>query len=146
MRLSTRARYAARIMVCITTQEHQGPVSKQRIADLEDLSPDYVEQILVSLRNAGLVHSHRGIKGGFTTARDPSTVTITDVLTAVEGPIALVPPAECTKTCGRIEACITRTVWAHASQMLTDFFSGITVQQLADEATAKTAEAVHYHI
>jgi len=65
MKLSTKGRYAARIMLCIAKHQTNGAVTKKKIAEQEGISTDYIEQIVVPLKNAGLVTSTRGLRGGF---------------------------------------------------------------------------------
>lgn len=136
MRLSTRGRYATRILLCIARQEQSGPVRKQLIADSECVSPDYVEQILVALKNAGIVHSHRGVKGGFTLAHDPADTSVNDVLLAVEGPMNLTPCLGNANHCDREDRCVTRGLWEHASTRLQEFFSETSLKDLLEREKA----------
>lgn len=146
MKLSTRARYAARIMANIAANEEGGPVQKHRIAKEEALSSDYVEQILVSLRNAGLVNSHRGAKGGFTLASEPAKITVMDVITATDGPLSLAPCEEAPEDTVCNGECITRPIWAHASKMLEEYFSGITIKELAAKYEERKQQSIDYQI
>jgi Rrf2 family transcriptional regulator, cysteine metabolism repressor len=130
--LSTKGRYATRIMVFLAMNRSTRPVRKQDVAAAEGISPDYVEQILIKLKTGGLVESRRGVAGGFVLACEPSKVTVRDILEAVEGPIALVP---CLKEdCQRASACATRGVWNEATETLRSFFAGITLAQLAKKS------------
>ena len=72
MKLSTKGRYATRILLCISRLQGDQPVPKKRIAEQEGISTDYIEQIIVPLKNAGLVNSVRGLRGGFRLAKDPA--------------------------------------------------------------------------
>ena len=108
MTISTKGRYACRIMVLLTTRASGGPVTKHDIAETEAISPDYVQQIMMRLKAAGLVRSHRGRGGGFSVARDPETISISDVLVAMEGRVA---PA----TCGEPECCDRADTVPHAT-------------------------------
>ena len=85
MKLSTKGRYASRIMLCIARYEQDGPVPKKRIAEQEGISTDYIEQIIVPLKNAGLVVSTRGLRGGFKLATSAAEITLYDILAATEG-------------------------------------------------------------
>ena len=132
MKLSTKGRYATRIMVYLASKNDDLPTRKDEISKAEGISSDYIEQILTKLRTAGLVISRRGVKGGFTLARSADKITVFDVLVAAEGPVNVVP---CLKEkCERISICVTRPIWAKANEVLKDLFSGITIEQLADEA------------
>ena len=135
LKLSTKGRYATRIMVYLATREGQGNVRKHEVATAEGISRDYAEQLLVKLKTAGLVASHRGVGGGFTLARPADRITVADVLRATEGPICLVP----CETCERATACVTRALWQKADSMLGALFAETTIKDLAEEANALTA-------
>ncbi len=98
MTISTKGRYACRIMVLLAARVSAGPVTKYEIAEAEAISPDYVQQIMMRLKAAGLVRSHRGRGGGFSVAKDPKLISISDVLVAMEGRVAPAP-------CGEPECC-----------------------------------------
>lgn len=132
LKLSTKERYAVRIMVCLATRNDDHPARKQEISDSEDISPDYVVQIMMKLRTAGLVVSHRGVNGGFALAKAPDRITVTDVLEAVEGPIALVPCLN--GPCKRASSCVTRYMWQKAGAALKDTFSGVTIGEMAKQS------------
>ena len=89
--LSTKGRYATRIMIRLAQAPPGEPLCVQEITASEEIVAAYVEQILLSLKAAGLVRSHRGAKGGFSLARRPEAITVGQVLAATEGPVCLVP-------------------------------------------------------
>jgi len=130
MTLSTRGRYATRIMVCLAESPGRTkPMTRTEIAANEDISANYVEQLMAPLRAAGLVRSHRGRHGGFSLARAAEKVTVADVLRAVEGPLVLVPcvgPA----SCDRAPDCPTRPVWQRASAALERVFTATTIADM----------------
>ncbi len=132
MKLSTKGRYATRIMVCLAMKDSTIPRRKQEIAESEGISADYVEQILIRLKAGGLVVSHRGARGGFTLARDPRKITVTDVLQASEGPLSLVPCSQ--ENCERETACVTHAIWRNAEVALSAVFDGNTIADLAEKA------------
>lgn len=138
MTISSKGRYAARIMVHLASVPTGTTVTKHEIAAAEGISAAYVEQLMLPLRLAGLIKSHRGRAGGFSLAREPETVTIADVLRAVEGPVE-VAPCNDSSTCGRAPECPTRGVWQKASTMLDDLFSSTTI---ADLSCGRTHEAL----
>ena len=131
--MSTRVRYAARIMVHLAVNDSGSPIRKQDIAEAEGISADYVEQILMKLKTSGLVVSRRGKHGGFRLGREPQEVTVADVVEAAEGPIALVP---CTadETCRRASVCVSRRVWQTATIALNEVLRGTTIADLASGA------------
>ena len=105
-------------------------LTKREIAEAEDISPAYVQQLLMRLGTTGFVHSHRGKAGGFTLARAPEMITVLDVLKACEGEIVLSPCVN-TVTCKRGPGCHTRLLWVRAAELLDNFFGGVTIAELA---------------
>jgi len=132
LKLSTKGRYAARILVCLATKDNGMPTQRREIAKEEAISMDYVEQILIRLRTANLVRSCRGVKGGYFLARDAATITIEDAIEASEGKPSVGP--DCKNECKRNSACVVQSVWQKANKALVDLFSSITIAELAQEA------------
>ncbi len=145
IRLSTKGRYATRIMVTLALRGGAQPARKQEIAEAENISADYVEQILMRLKAAGLVLSHRGARGGFSLAVKPDKLTVYTVLVATEGPLDLVPCAE--TDCDQLTTCVTREVWEAASAALEKVFKSTTIGELARNALRhRSAHAPSYVI
>lgn len=128
--ISTRGRYATRITVLLAAQADGPPLSKFQIAEAEGITPAYVQQLMMALRLAGLVVSHRGRVGGFTLARAAETITVSDVLQAVEGAVMPAPCREASH-CERAATCPTRPVWERAAEMLEGLFAATTIASLA---------------
>jgi Rrf2 family cysteine metabolism transcriptional repressor len=130
MAISTRGRYATRIMVLLASRHGKQPMTKYDIGAAEEISPAYVQQLMTALRLAGLVATHRGRQGGFSLTRPPESVTVADVLKAVEGDVM---PAPCRTTghCQRANTCPTRPIWEKAAQLLEDLFTGTSIADLA---------------
>jgi Rrf2 family protein len=121
-------------MVRLAMQGNDIPCRKHEIADSEGISGDYVEQILIRLKAAGLVESHRGSKGGFTINGSPESITVADVLTASEGPVAIAP---CTMgECSRKTDCVTRLIWNEAEHAISDVLGRHTIAQLAERTNS----------
>jgi Rrf2 family protein len=117
-------------------------VTKYQIAEAEELSADYIEQIMVRLKASGLVISHRGRNGGFSIARDPKQISMADILMAVEGPIRPVPCID--SHCKREASCPTRSIWEHAVATLDDLFGRTTLAKLVEKT--QTPENLDYSI
>jgi Rrf2 family protein len=126
-------------------QRGTGPVQKNQIARAEAITPDYVEQILVRLRAAGLVSSQRGVKGGFVIAVDPARTTVAAIISAMEGAISLVPCRE--SNCDRGTICVTRPLWERASAALEQVFADVSIQDLANQArTVRDSKSSSFQI
>jgi Rrf2 family protein len=130
MAISTRGRYSLRILITMASEPQGHLFTKHEIAETEALSDAYVQQLMVALRAAGFVSSHRGKVGGFTLTRDANTITVAEVLAATEGQITLAP-CLANESCERERDCPTRPLWVGATKLLDDFFSAVTVAELA---------------
>ena len=132
VKMSTKGRYATRIMVYLALNSSDRPARKREIAESEGIPADYVEQILSKLRTTGLVKSLRGARGGFQIGRDPGDITVADVVASTEGPLSLVACVD--EGCSRIDRCVTRTVWLEASNALEAVLTSKTIASLAQLA------------
>ena len=137
MKLSTKGRYATRILLCIARLEtEQQPVSKKSISEQEGISKDYIEQILVPLKNQGLVFSTRGLRGGFRLNKPASEITVYEIMSISEGDMGIV---NClTEGCSKSDACVVQKIWQGASDLLKEYFSKITLQDLYDDYNRRT--------
>lgn len=88
MKISTKGRYGLTIMMELAMKHGEGPTSLKSIAEKNQLSEHYLEQLVAPLRNAGLVKSIRGAYGGYILANDPANVTAGDIIRILEGPIS----------------------------------------------------------
>ncbi len=135
MKLSTRGRYGVTAMYELALNYGKGPLSLRTIANKQGISDNYLEQLICSLRNAGLVKSTRGAQGGYVLTKDPASITIGDIITIMEGPIALV---DCLLTdaqsdnqvCKKATQCVTRGVWADVCESISKVLNSITLADL----------------
>jgi Rrf2 family protein len=129
MAISTRGRYATRIMILLASRPEQGSLTKFQIGEAEGISPAYVQQLLMALRLAGLVRSHRGRDGGFSLARPAESINVLQVLQAVEGELM---PAPCRSEghCERMDACPTRPLWQKAAELLQGLIESTAISDL----------------
>ena len=145
MRVSTKGRYATRIMIYLALHGVKTPVRKKEVAKAEGLSADYVEQILTKLKTANLVHSQRGKHGGFILAQDAANITIKNIIEATEGPIILVDCAS--EKCGKTTPCVSSEIWQEASEAINAIFSKYTLAEMAKRSANKnSANALSFEI
>lgn len=128
--ISTKGRYSLRILIMMASQPRGHVFAKWEIAEAEDISCAYVQQLMATLKTTGLVASHRGRVGGFTLNRAPETVTVADILRATEGQVELAPCLG-DEGCDREAFCRAHPMWVRATELFDDYFSGITLAQLA---------------
>jgi Rrf2 family protein len=132
MKLSTRVRFGLRMMAQIALQGTQRPVLAKNIAEEQDISEAYVDQILLPLRTSGLLSSQRGRSGGYQLARTAESITVLDVVEALEGEICLVDCLEKPETCKRATRCVTRPVWTTLNKAICDCLARFTLAELRD--------------
>lgn len=136
MKLSTRGEYGLRAMLELARRYGEGPVSLKGIAQRQDISEHYLEQLVSGLRKAGLVRSTRGAQGGYMLAKKPEEITVGDIIRVLEGPIA---PMECVSEkeppeCERVHDCITRTIWARVRDSINQVLDSITLADMCAQA------------
>ncbi len=135
MKLSTKGRYSVTALYELALHYGEGVVPLKTIAKSQGISENYLEQLMAPLRRAGLVESARGAQGGYTLARPPADVTIGQIITAVEGPIALVDclltDAEADdQSCVRASECVTRRIWEEVCAGINSVLNNIALSDL----------------
>ncbi len=130
MKLSSRVRYGLRLLVDLAVSYEKGPVLLKDIADCERISKKYLEQIVITLRTAGLIGAIRGSKGGYFLIKDPRKIKMTDIYKILEGPFAPVDCLDNPKTCTLIRTCSTRKLWAKLAEGIEETFAGQTLVDL----------------
>lgn len=137
MRLSTKGQYAVRAMVVVALHGNTGPVPLRFIAEMEEISEQYLEQIFIELRKHGLVNGLRGARGGYVLTRPAAEITAGDIVRAVEGPIVLVD-CEHDGACQRVHVCATRELWAKVSASMSEVLDSTTLADLANWARERS--------
>lgn len=134
MKLTTKGRYGLRAMLDIATNFKGEPIPLKEIANRQDISEHYLEQLMSNLRKNGLVNGVRGVQGGYTLAKKPSKITVGDILRALEGPIGIVECVleEDSRECIREDICVTRIVWEKIRDSIINTVDSITLQDLCD--------------
>ncbi|MBN1411407.1 MAG: Rrf2 family transcriptional regulator, partial [Spirochaetales bacterium] len=105
MRITTKGRYGLRAVLSLAQTYCNRPVSIKTIAENEELSPEFLEQIFFKLKKAGLINSYRGPGGGFILSKKLSEISIRDIFEAVQETMAPVPCTDDSKKCGREKNC-----------------------------------------
>lgn len=134
MIVSTKGRYALRVMIDLALHHTDGYVPLSAIAERQNISEKYLESILVVLSRAEYLQATRGKGGGYRLARKPEAYTADEIIRLVEGTLA---PVSCMKdgeNCSRAEICPTRPMWAGLDRVITDYLSQWTLARLAQNA------------
>lgn len=131
MIISTKGRYALRVMVDLAQCGDQEYVPLREVAERQDISPKYLEAIVSILHKNGLVKGLRGKGGGYRLSCDINTCTVGDVLKLTEGSLAPVACLDCGKDgCERADDCPTLPMWEELDKIVDEFFNGITIADL----------------
>lgn len=130
LRLSTKGQYGVRAMFEIACGYPDRPVTIKEIARRQDVSTAYLEQILNSLRRAGLVKSVKGPGGGYLLSRRPEEITIAEILRDLEGPIAITSCLNPVEGCLRVDSCVTHLLWKSLGEQIDTFLRTISLSKL----------------
>ena len=136
MKITSSMEYATRLMVSLAKAHGQHAVTAERLSSLENVPTDYVNQLLLRLKRAGLLVSHRGSGGGYALSRPPEQVTLGQVLRAVEGKIfedVCEKYKDTDRDCRHQAGCGISPVWQKLASMIEQYFDGITLAQLTQE-------------
>ena len=131
MKISTKGRYALRLMLDLATYAKERPVSLKDVANRQDISEKYLEQIMSTLNKAGYVRSIRGAQGGYLLTKLPEEYTVGMILRLTEGDLAPVACLECgAKPCDRAFECRTYPIWTEFYRIVNEYFDGITLADI----------------
>ena len=138
MKISTRGRYALRLMLDLALNDNDQYITIKSISERQEISGKYLEQIISVLNRAGYVKSIRGAQGGYKLARPAQEYTVGMILRLIEGSLA---PVACmddeTNQCTRCKKCATLGVWEKINKAVSDVVDNITLADLAEEQRAK---------
>ncbi|MBF0475091.1 MAG: Rrf2 family transcriptional regulator [Deltaproteobacteria bacterium] len=137
MKMSTRGRYAVRAMLDLAINWGQGPINLKEMSRRQDISVKYLEQIFIPLKAAALIRSTRGPSGGYTLARAPEQVTLGEIITAIEGPVAIVDCVQQPEKYPRSQTCVTFDVWKQISEAISTILDRTTLSLLVTRHQAK---------
>ena len=141
LKLSTKGRYGTRLMVNLARHQKEGreAVILKSVAEEEGISIRYLEQIIIPLKINKLVKSIRGAGGGYSLGRAPETIKLCDILQALEGSCSLVECVEDESVCDKVLLCGTHEIWKGATELLKNYFEGITLADVLETQEKKQA-------
>lgn len=145
MKISTKGRYAIRLMIDIAQYSNGENVSIKDISKRQNISLKYLEQIVNTLSKAGFLRSYRGAQGGYRLTRKPEEYTIGDILRITEGELA---PVACledeSNQCPRVSRCPTIEFWTGLYKMINEYLDGTTILDLVKKAEENNADFCYY--
>ena len=140
MKISTKGRYALRLMLDLAIQPGDSAVPLRDVAERQEISDKYLEQIVTQLARGGLVRSVRGAGGGYLLTRTPEEYTVGEILRQLEGnqaPVSCVSGGSC---CGRADRCVTLEVWQQIQDAVDSVVDNITLADLVKRYHEKCPE------
>lgn len=132
MKISTKGRYGLRSIIDLIIHSNGENVPLINIAERQEISKNYLEQVFASLRKAGIVNSTKGAQGGYYLASKPSEITVGDVLRVLEGDLSVVSTDPAAQD-SPIEQCIQRNVWDKVDKKTQEIIDGISLEDLVNE-------------
>ena len=149
MKLTTMSRYGTRAVFDIAYHSAGLPVQVKDIAERQQIPIKYLEQIFHKLKNTDFMKSERGPGGGYVLTKDPSKITVGDIIKGVKEDTDLVScvcsSSEDGSPCSREGQCVTRSIWQRAARQITDYFNSVTMTDLCDEAKKKNIKKDAHH-
>lgn len=134
MILSTKGRYGLKAMFVLALNHGSGPIALSTVAQRQNLSINYLEQLFLPLRKAGLITSVRGAHGGYMLSRLPKDITVGQILKTLEGPILA---SECVADdeadCGNANYCVTRLIWEKITMAVDDVIESVTLEDMVKD-------------
>jgi len=139
MKLSTRTRYGLRLMYQLALRYNQGPIQLSEIAETEEVSEKYLGQIVIHLRAAKLIQSHRGAQGGYFLAKPPNRINVFEIVQALEGYVSIIDCTENPDSCERSGECAATEIWKILSETIRKTLEGISLEDMIRMGKAKGA-------
>ena len=132
MRLTTKGRFAVTALLDVALAEGDSPVSLSAVAERQEISLSYLEQLFGKLRRFGLVNSVRGPGGGYTLARPMSEITVADIVVAVDEPMDA-RQCEGKEDCKKNKKCMTHHLWMDLNRKMFNYLSSVSLADLVRE-------------
>ena len=130
MKVNTKVRYGLRAILQISDGYGGEPVSISAISETQEISGKYLEQVVGTLRKAGLISSRKGVRGGYSLCRDPKDIDLWEIITALDSHTTLVACVLDPDVCDRSDDCLTRSIWTLLSARMKEFWSSFTLADL----------------
>ncbi len=138
MKISTKGRYALRMLIDLAEHKESGYISLKDVAKRQQISKKYLEQIIPIFNHTGMLLTNRGAQGGYKLARTPDKYTIAEILRLTEGSLA---PVACLdqepNECERSAECVTLPIWQGLYDVIKEYLEGITLQDILDQEQSR---------
>jgi Rrf2 family iron-sulfur cluster assembly transcriptional regulator len=143
MKMSTKGRYAVMAMIDIGQNSLGAPISLNEIAERQDISQEYLEQLFGKLRRAGLVDSTRGPGGGYTLAKAPGDIALSDVILAVDEPLRVTRcSGDAVDGCVKGQKCCAHDLWSSLGRQMMYFLESVTLEDVVENRNLALAASI----
>ena len=143
MKISTKGRYALRLMLDLASNDSGTPIRLKDVAKRQGISEKYLEQIISILNKAGFVRSVRGLQGGYSLSRTPADYTVGMILRLTEGSLCPVDcAAEENGSCDREDTCVTRMLWKKLDDAISSVVDHVSLEELLSWQNARADDYV----
>ena len=146
MKLTTKGRYGLRAVIDLAMYAKSDPVSLSDVAERQNISISYLEQLIAKLKKAGIVQSTRGAQGGYALAKAPEEISVGEILRALEGSLS---PVDCSAVDGEGETecsasnfCVTKYVWKRINDSINDTVNNMFLSELLEESEKVKSDAI----
>ena len=145
LKLTTKGRYGLRAVIDLAIYAKTEPVSLSDVAERQNISISYLEQLVAKLKKAGIVQSTRGAQGGYSLAKEPEEISVGEILRALEGSLS---PVDCSAVDGEGETecsasnfCVTKYVWKRINDSINDTVNNMFLSELLEESNNVKSDA-----
>ena len=133
MKISTKGRYALRVILDLAIYGDGGYVSLADVSQRQGISLKYLESIISSLKSAGLVESARGKTGGYRLTKEPKDYTVGEILKSSEGSLAPVSCLDSAEACPRADSCLTLPIWSGLDKVIDEYLENYTIDEVINQ-------------
>ena len=144
MKISMKGDYGVRALVDLAEHYGEPPVQSKDIAERQDIPEPYLDQLLTTLRKAGLIHSRRGPQGGHSLAKEPADIALSDAIAALEGPVVAIGCLDGTVVCKHNGRCGQQEIWQAVTQNTQQLLESTSVGELLQRQKALQERAMYY--
>ncbi|MEO6608801.1 MAG: Rrf2 family transcriptional regulator [Aestuariivirga sp.] len=143
MKMSTKGRYAVMALIDIGGQSPDRPISLAEIADRQDISQEYLEQLFGKLRRAGLVTSSRGPGGGYVLARPPADIQVSEIVLAVDEELRVTRcEGDAVKGCVKGQQCVAHDLWSSLGRQMMYFLESVSLEDVVEKRNLALAASI----
>lgn len=142
MKISTKGRYALRMLLDLAEHQGDGFIALKEVAARQNISKKYLEQIIPVFSKSGILQTNRGVQGGYRLAEPPGRYTVGTILRMTEGSLSpLVCAGQETAECERSGKCAMLPVWQGLTRVISEYLDGITLQDILDQQRERGSSA-----